>query len=562
VRLRSSAATHDSPRREEVTSIDRAIPAAVATAAAGPQSQNRFRYRALAWAIAAALVVVHACNLARLAVDWPLHDDYVQILAVPGYMAALPEWQDRLALLFSLQNEHRIATLRLAGWLGAMLPNGLDFRLLIIVGNLLCLLAAAFALRAYPAWLRAFAAVVCALLLTSMTHHEAQYWATGALAHFGVASYAILTLYALAARWPMPVAFLSACLAAFTTANGLLVFAAAAVLLALSGRRRAALLWLAVGAALVAFYFIGYQPSGEGSGLSALVRQPLKVAAFALAAAGSIGEAFAVSVAIGASLALAWTALIATGAWRRVPPWIAASTLFFMSTAAAIAVGRVGFGAEAVTLSRYRVYSAFAIVFTLAAVLPLAGARGRRAIAVIAIGVFTLLFARAWSSVMPFAVELAMFQAGARDHFLAEGRTFFHDFPPPEFGNFTLYRARVLGVFDPGKGSDPVQTFVGATPPSGNGAVLDQRYVRRGTQVITVGGRLRGSHRAVELWLDDGARAFRAALASLRFHAGLLEAGTGFHGTARLAGLPPGRYRIGVAAGGGVQWTEERIEIR
>lgn len=52
--------------------------------------------------------------LHRYAVDFPFQDDFVQLLAAPGYFHLYPTWREQIVDLFSLSVEHRIVTLRLA----------------------------------------------------------------------------------------------------------------------------------------------------------------------------------------------------------------------------------------------------------------------------------------------------------------------------------------------------------------------------------------------------------------------------------------------------------------
>src|SRR6184192_2488003 len=93
---------------------------------------------AFGWLFAASLGVLHAWMLHRYVVDFPFEDDIVQVLAAPGYFQFYPTWREKIADLFSLSVEHRIVTMRLAAIVQTWLPGGLDFRSLILFGNLLC----------------------------------------------------------------------------------------------------------------------------------------------------------------------------------------------------------------------------------------------------------------------------------------------------------------------------------------------------------------------------------------------------------------------------------------
>ena len=516
----------------------------------------------LSWTAAGILIAIHITLLWRFAVDWPLHDDYTQILAVPGYLVQM-NLQDKLRLLFSLTPEHRVVTLRLAGWLGAALPGGLDFRLLIALGNAMGIAAGVCVVLWYPPAIRAGAALLGALLLTSVTHYGAQYWATGALQHFGVSFYALATLFALArgqrSLVPVPLALA----AAFTSANGLMVFPAAVLLLALQHRRKEAIAWALAGGLILAFYFIGYEAPGDRRGLLSVMSEPFRLATYGLVTLGGIGDTFATSLAIGASMVVAWLVLLVTGAWRHVPPVVPAATLFFMLSCAAIAAGRAALGAEAVAIPRYRAYSGFALLVTFAALAWTVKLHAMRWVLGAAIGGAGVLYALAWIAIMPFVVELSMMQAALRDHFAAEGHGYYHGFLQ-EFGDFTLNRALELGFYEGMRYASPPVRAVRANPPVGAGSDAWYAELFPGTQVLSVSGWIAGRHRTLDLWLSNDADAFKAGLATVRYRGGP-GAGrrTAFRGTVGLEGVPPGSYRIGYAGnGGGIIWTDKQIAVR
>ena len=541
--------------------IGQGAPGATATRAAGG---IRTRLDLAAWLATIALLALHIARLARFAVDWPLHDDFTQILAVPGYLAQMPSLAERLAYVFALSVEHRIATLRLAGWIGSLLPGGLDFRLLIALGNGLGLVAGAILVLHFPRAHRAMAALVATLLLTSATHYGAQYWATGALQHFGVCAYAMVAIFAVA-RGHAIVAVMAASAAAFTAANGLMVVPAVVLLLALAGRRREAAVWAIAGAALFAWYFIGYEtPVGRMSVVDVL-RDPLRLATFGLATLGGIGDTFMPSVMLGGTIVAAWLALLVTGAWRRVPPAVVAAMLFFALTCAAIALGRAALGAQAVTLSRYRVYSASAILLTLAAVVPLARPQqGTVALAVVAL-LAAFVHVLGGMSSMPYMIELSSLQRAARDRYALDGHGFFLGFPDAEFGAYTLRRALDVGAYDGARHASPPIVPTGGAPPAGEGPSIFSNHVHANARMVSVVGMMSGRHGAATLWLDDSRSAFRAELATVRCMGPEWHArSTVFRGTIDLGDLPAGRYRVGfdTGQGSGVSWSDRHVDVR
>jgi len=517
----------------------------------------------LAWIATVALLAIHAERLARFAVDWPFHDDFTQILAVPGYLATMPSIAERLAYVFSLSIEHRIATLRLAGWLGALAPGGLDFRLLIAIGNGLLVVAATIVVLQFPRRVRATAALAAALLLTSVTHYGAQYWATGALQHFGVCAYAMVALLAVA-RGHSLVAAGATLAAAFTAANGLMVAPAALLLLVRAGRRREAAIWAVAGAALLAVYFIGYETPNGRMPVADVLRDPFRLAAFGLAALGGIADTYVSAVVVGVCVVLSWLVLFSSGAWRRAPPVVAPAMLFFALTCGAIALGRTALGDEAATMSRYRVYSALAILLTLAAIVP---GRPKQGAVVLAAAVLlaALVHAAGTMASMPWMVELSSLQRASKDQHAAAGHGFYVGFPPPEFGDFTLQRARDLGAYDGRRGAAPPIAATGGAPSFGAQSPVLSSHVHPNARLLSVVGMLAGRHQAATLWLDDGRAAFRAELAAVRCVGPEWPGGrTVFGGTVDVTALPSGRYRVGYDAGraSGVSWTEQQVELR
>ena len=517
----------------------------------------------LAWIATVALLAIHAERLARFAVDWPFHDDFTQILAVPGYLATMPSIAERLAYVFSLSIEHRIATLRLAGWLGALAPGGLDFRLLIAIGNGLLVVAATIVVLQFPRRVRATAALAAALLLTSVTHYGAQYWATGALQHFGVCAYAMVALLAVA-RGHSLVAAGATLAAAFTAANGLMVAPAALLLLVRAGRTREAAIWAVAGAALLAVYFIGYETPNGRMPVADVLRDPFRLAAFGLAALGGIADTYVSAVVVGVCVVLSWLVLFGSGVWRRAPPVVAPAMLFFALTCGAIALGRTALGDEAATMSRYRVYSALAILLTLAAIVP---GRPKQGAVVLAAAVLlaALVHAAGTMASMPWMVELSSLQRASKDQHAAAGHGFYVGFPPPEFGDFTLQRARDLGAYDGRRGAAAPIAATGGAPSFGAQSPVLSSHVHPNARLLSVVGMLAGRHQAATLWLDDGRAAFRAELAAVRCVGPEWPGGrTVFGGTVDVTALPSGRYRVGYDAGrgSGVSWTEQQVELR
>jgi hypothetical protein len=515
-----------------------------------------------AWGAAAGIVALHVVLLWRFAVDWPLHDDFTQIVAMPGYLVQLPTLGEKIALITQLALEHRAATIRLAGWIASVAPGGMNFLALIALGNALALGAGLVAIDAFPRPYRGAAALLAALLLTSLTHYAAQYHATGALQHFGVAFYALASLFALTKQHRVLAAAL-ALTAVFTSGSGLLVLPCAALLTWLTGRRREALAWAVAAAAVMAVYFVGYEGPASRSSLANLAGDPLHAIALALASLGSIGGALSVSMLIGAAILLAWFGLLVRGTWRRVPPFVIAAAAFFGLALCVIAAGRASFGIEAVLLSRYRIGSALLVLLTIAALAAVVRPSTYRWVQRASIVSAGVLYAIAFSVGIASLVELHVMQLAFRDHFAAADSGHYEVYRQ-EWGDFTLRRARELGVYTGARNGRPPAVLASAVPPQGSGLTGLHANVYDGTGVFSAFGRVAGRHREIFVWLRDERGTLRGTLRTLRYPGHRVHIETAFHGTLSTSGLRPGRYQVGFSddRNDGIAWTAHHIEVR
>jgi len=400
--------------------------------------------RALCWLASLALLAAYVCVFARYAVNYPRVDDYSQLLAVPYYVSLEPTVADALRYLFSLSVEHRIATLRLAALAQARLFGQIDFVALMVAGAVMLACGLALVVAQAPRAHRAWIALVAVALFISPAHYEAQYWATGALQHEGVIGLAFAALWLVARRSPMGNAagFALACAAALTSANGIMTFPAAAVLLWQSGQRRTAAAAAVVSIVAFAVYFAGFDASGAGSHA---VANPLQIVYFMLLGAGSLAIAAGPSAIGGGALFAVWAWLILTRA--RVPPLLAAWAFFLAASFAAMAAGRSELGEDAALLSRYRVYSgAFALV-TLSAVLSVIVQQARLAVGIIAVPVSLAWLVASTNAAMPLVVNTWYAQEITRATYLSTGHGVYVPWPPQEYGDFMLDRAAAMGYF-------------------------------------------------------------------------------------------------------------------
>ena len=520
------------------------------------------------WIVAAGLLAVYAAMLRRYAVDFPYADDFAQLLAVPHYVRYAHTLQGKLNEIFSLIPEHRIVTLRLAALFQAHVLGGIDFRGLMYFGSALMIAAGLLLVSTFDRSLRPLAAAVAAALLLSPASYEDTFWTTAALAHFAGAAYAIAALYCLSRAglgWQLAAAVL-ALATAFTTAGGLMVFPSAVALLCVQKRWRSAVGWGLCGAVLFAVYFLGYE--GFQGSLATYLREPWGLMGFFFTALGAVGREATVALTLGIGLTLFWAWLVLSRRLRSLPAVAVGWIVFLALSFAAIAWGRAGFGFAAALLSRYRVYSEFAVLVTLAALLSQLSRDAGMRLLLIALPVTVALFLASWRYDLPAMEGYSMERRNELDYYVAEGHSLPAPIPPVAFRDFVLMASRDEGYY----------VATGATPPRhlrAEGITLDTTRPSPaiGVEAPVVGKRVAlirvyapGYDDGVFLWLKSVDHQYAGTLDQMPRAPLALGFRTGFfRGLYSLEGIAPGRYRIGVAAGERMSmsaaWSDEWLMV-
>jgi hypothetical protein len=125
-----------------------------------------------------------------------------------------------------------------------------------------------------------------------------------------------------------------------------------------------------------------------------------------------------------------------------------------------VAVIAYAFGDDAVLISRYRVYSEIATLVTVVAALRGLGASTANWILPPMLACAAFWFWHGWEANISFVGDIATRQRNARDHYLLNGHGIYYEFPPQDFGDATLQRAKELGYFSPKSKSSPAPMIV------------------------------------------------------------------------------------------------------
>ncbi len=294
-----------------------------------------------------------------MSVNAPIGDDFDAVLLFLNRFLTSGAGE-RLRLIFSQHNEHRIAFNRLATLVFYYAGGVVDFRALILFGNLAlvglaCVLFAAFRGTASEKSSKWAYFIPVTFILFDLQYRESINWAMASMSNFYVLYFCALSLYLLCAFTSAPAfafALALAVAAAYTQGGGVFVgFVGLAVLL-LRKDMKGALVWAIVYGGAAALYFYGYaKPPGTPDGVALLRAAPLVPARFFLA---MLGAALPVPELAGV-LMLAYFAFLTVRRYYRENAAVYAMLVYLLITVAATAVTRSGYGLDQALSSRYRV---------------------------------------------------------------------------------------------------------------------------------------------------------------------------------------------------------------
>lgn len=351
------------------------------------------RQSVLAYGLLALPVAFFALLWQRYAVNVPKWDDH----ALRHFLYLVDQettFSGKLHQFLKQHNEHRIVYDRLVSWLDYQLTGKLNFRHLMVIGNLsLVGLLAVFAAVLRRAGRPLLYAVPVAFLLFNLSQWENMYWGMAALQNFSVVLWVVAACYVLAYRNRIYWAVGLALLATLTSGNGMLVWPIGFGMLLLRlaqphANRRPLLIWSLSGLIGIGLYFIGFAKPADTVYIQADLPTLLGGWFAFMGAAGEVLPAtvpLRVCMALGGFMTVAalvligWTALVYRTTLGRslsrlfqtsvlptatpnrpLPP----STLFFWSvalfllvTGLVVARARVGFGLDLLMTSRYKLYS-------------------------------------------------------------------------------------------------------------------------------------------------------------------------------------------------------------
>lgn len=325
--------------------------------------------RALIYLLALAPICIHFLLLGKYGENIPIYDDFDVFLKFLSSYYAAPDAMQKLLLLFSQHNEHRILFNRLFALFFSWTGNPVDLRGVLFLGNaflalhLPVLYAMSSEKKDFSATTRLASFLPVVFLLFLPVNWNCSFWPTTAVQYYAVDLFSLLTIYLLARRVPAPgLAFLCACLALFSSGGGVIAPVLGALTLWMRRERKAALLFLLGSLVAIGVFFLGYaRPESPSSarGLSlAFLKDALGYFLTFLRSAipSKILPVNALGLAAGLCLAL-FFALLAVLRYDRKNLAVFMGIVYIMANAAAVSLARASLGAEHGMAERYAIYS-------------------------------------------------------------------------------------------------------------------------------------------------------------------------------------------------------------
>ncbi|OGF44680.1 MAG: hypothetical protein A2452_07890 [Candidatus Firestonebacteria bacterium RIFOXYC2_FULL_39_67] len=311
----------------------------------------------------------------------PLADDFSGVLGFLNSFISLEKVYDKVSLIFSQLNEHRVAVNRLCSLAVFKINGVIDFKILIFIGNIMLLPAIYAFYISFKKKTDKFKYFLPAVFIIAVPQFSgSMFWATSVVQNISCLAFSLLALALLKKEgvFRALMAFVFAVLSVFSSVNGLLVFPSIIVFLLITKKKKLAV-WWSVGALFIflsylygyttpihhyKYYYTGTLPAIVEFFFS-FIGSPVIFNVFYMKnLLGNNAEVIIrfISAVAGAALCLYFIFLVKKK-YYKVNTVIFTMFIFFFLTAIAAAITRSGIGLQAFA-SRYRIIPVFMFALT------------------------------------------------------------------------------------------------------------------------------------------------------------------------------------------------------
>ncbi|MGV3697716.1 hypothetical protein [Flavobacterium sp.] len=304
-------------------------------------------------------------------VNAPINDDYQAILDSLNKILNTESLSEKIKILFSQHNEHRIVYDRIWTIISYKLQYNVDFNFLSLIGNLSLLGMAIIFYRRFTALQKpTLLFLTVTVFLFNMTSWENVTFAMATLSNFTVFLFVLISLGfitsdTLGKKRNLYLAFLFLFLAAITQGGGLFLIPISLLVLIYKKEYKNAVIYGVLCLGLIALYFYGYQKPPQSMGIvESVVKFKFDIVLFALAFLGNAFNYYMVynnpeyscnfTMLVGALFLLLFIYITYTKYYKK-NLFIYSLMLLLVMSAFVTAVSRTSFGVLTAGSSRYRI---------------------------------------------------------------------------------------------------------------------------------------------------------------------------------------------------------------
>jgi hypothetical protein len=305
--------------------------------------------------------------------DIPINDDYKAVLEFLNEFTTKQSFSEKIKLLFSQHNEHRIVYDRIWTLISYKIYGVANFNFLAFIGNLsyfilFLVIAIPFRKSNY------FFLIPIAVLLFNFSFHENMTFAMATLSNNTGILFIVLSVYfAIKKTKHVYLSFVFYLFAVFTVGSGLFLTLVLPLIFLYKRQNKIAIAFILVAILSLTFYFMDYQkPPQTPSIIDTLLFFKFKSFLFFLAFLGNIfsfnliftndvTDSLIFSSTIGGLLLLLYLYII-KNKYYKTNLFIFSIITFVFLAAMITSVSRAQFGLETAIASRYRLYSALLVI--------------------------------------------------------------------------------------------------------------------------------------------------------------------------------------------------------
>ncbi len=318
----------------------------------------------------------------KYAVNIPHWDDFA-IRNTLAKMLETDSFSEKIKLLFSQHNEHRILLTRLSAWAIYLLQGTLNLKSLMFIGflALVGLLIILFQVsKKYSSSLLAFVPVP--YILFNIGLFENTFWGMASVQNFGVIFFAFLTFYWLVFSIENPyknyfyLALFSCLIGVFTSSNGIIIPLIGCLVLLVQQRKQHFLVWLGCSALYIYGFFFNFHKNPDNvvktdfsdyktiiKGLFATFGSVLDSSAIAPDKHLDLAMALGLFLLIFVCLFAYEVIFKKYNLTQRTNDLFLLACLAFIGiTSIGIVIARVSYGIEILITSKYKIYSVLSLI--------------------------------------------------------------------------------------------------------------------------------------------------------------------------------------------------------